>query len=230
MSKTRNRRPPDDNPSRRSLVDLTAAVKQAVEDGLLEAPVSPVVSLVEHARSEPSRRPDRVAETPERIDVPKQAPVPTHALAPAAPSKKQASRESEIVPSASAAEMMVQIAKDYQSGVLDSIKAGLNAALDQAKDFVETESRGAVADVAQDHGLKALGAATAAFRAATLQLMQANAAMTIDYARDLAGTRSAAEFVELTATQARKSCELMLKQADAVKSLAQAVAKDRTED
>ncbi|WP_024519732.1 phasin family protein [Bradyrhizobium sp. Tv2a-2] len=223
MSKTRNRRPTDDNAVRRSLVELTAAVRQAVEDGLLEVPASRVAALAEHPRLE------RATEKPEQTDTP-EPPIAPIRTAAAEPPKKQASRGRESVASGSAAEMMVQIAKDYQNNVLDSIKAGLNAALDHAKDFAETKRAGeAAGDIGPaNDGVNALDAAVA-FRAEAIVLMQANVAATVNYARDLAGTRTAAEFVELTATQARKSCELMLKQADAVKSLGQAVAKDRTE-
>jgi hypothetical protein len=225
MSKMRNRRLTDDNPVRRSLVDLTAALRQAVEDGLLEVPANPVAVLAEHPR-----RLEPATETPERTDVPEQPIVPIRTAA-AEPPKKQASRSCENVASGSAAEMMVQIAKDYQNNVLDKIKAGLNTALDHAKDFAETKRAGeAAGDVGpKNGGVNELDAAAAAFRAEAIVLMQANVAATVNYARDLAGARTAAEFVELTATQARKSCELMLKQADAVKSLGQAVAKDRAD-
>ncbi len=57
--------------------------------------------------------------------------------------------------------------------------------------------------------------------------MQANVAGALNFARELAGARSAAEFIELSGAHARKSCELMLKQADAMKSVAEAVAKQR---
>jgi hypothetical protein len=45
----------------------------------------------------------------------------------------------------------------------------------------------------------------------------------------LAGTKTPAEFVELSGRQARKQCELMLKQAGALKSLAVAIAKSDAE-
>jgi hypothetical protein len=122
----------------------------------------------------------------------------------------------------------VQIAKDYHYGVLDNVKAGLNAALDQARDFAERKRAGeAAGDVGrQDDGPNPIHAAAATFGTQSLALTQANVATTLGYARALAGARTAAEFVELTATQSRKSCELMLKQADAMKLLGQAIVKN----
>jgi hypothetical protein len=226
MGKTRSRRPAEETHSaRRSLVDLTVAVKQAVEDGLLAPSTSSVDALAEHPR-----RPDTTTEKPERADVPEQVILPIDATA-AAPPPARGSRDRECAASDSAAAMMVQIAKDYHSTVLDGIKAGLNTALDHAKEFAETARAGEAAGEAgrQKDVLGALGAAAAVFRTEALDLMEANVAAALDYAKELGGTRTAAEFVELSATQARKSCELMLKQADAVKSLAQAIATDRAD-
>ena len=198
MSKTRNKRPANDaRAQRRSLLELTAEVGRAVDDGVAATPAGLTTAAVDQLpRSEP------VAEQRARP---------------------------ERASSDSAAEMMVKIAKDYQSNVLDNIRAGLNAALDQAKDFAETKRAGeAAADSEpQNDGLRALGAAAAMFRAEALELMQENLATTLDYARELASARTAAEVVELSGTQARKNCELMLKRADALKSVAQAFAKER---
>ena len=152
----------------------------------------------------------------------------TMAAAEKSPGLKPAAEKpghSEGRSSESAAEMMVKIAKDYQNGVLDNIRASLNAALDQAKDFAETR-RANAQEGDSGHENKLL-TATAAYRAEALILMRANVASTLNFARELAGAKTAAEFVELSGTQARKSCELMLKQADAMKSLAEAVTKER---
>jgi hypothetical protein len=130
----------------------------------------------------------------------------------------------------SAAEMVVQIAKDYQNGVLNHIKAGLSAALDHARDFAETQPTAEGTDGRENHFMIAFGAAAAEFRAEALELLKANVTATLTYAQDLAEARTAAEVVELSGTQARKNCELMLKQADALRSLALAVAKDRVGD
>ncbi|SRR5579883_1763395 len=127
--------------------------------------------------------------------------------------------------SESAAEMMVKIAKEYQNNVLDTIRDSMNTALDQAKDFAE--ARHGQQQEGDSGGDDKLQAATAAYRAEALELMQTNVASALNFARELAGAKTAAEFVELSGAQARKSCELMLKQAEAMKALAQAVTKER---
>jgi hypothetical protein len=102
-----------------------------------------------------------------------------------------AAHNGELVDSDSTAEMAVKIAEDYHNRAFETIKLALDAALDRAK-----------------------------FRAEALELMKANVITTMEYAQELAGTTTAAEFVELSGTQARKQCELILKQAGALKSLA----------
>lgn len=202
MSKTRSRRPASDTRTqRRSLVELTEAVSRAVDDGLsvTTTPAGPAAAAANH----PSR-------------------------AEAAAVRRE---RTEPASSESASEMVVKIAKNYQSSVLDNIKAGMNAALDQAKDFAETgrggEEKGDAG--AENDFLAAFGAATAVYRAEALELMQANLATTLSFAQELLGARTAAKVVELSGTQARKNCELMLKQADALKSLAEAVVRERAD-
>jgi hypothetical protein len=73
--------------------------------------------------------------------------------------------------------------------------------------------------------LTVLKGTTTEFRAEALELMKANVITTLEYAGELAGTTTAAEFVELTGTQARKQCELILKQAGSKRSLAQTITK-----
>ena len=58
--------------------------------------------------------------------------------------------------------------------------------------------------------------------------MKANVITTLKYARELAGATTVAEFVELTSAQAPRQCELILKQSDALKSLAQTILKSRS--
>lgn len=224
MSKTRNRRQASDaRPARRSLVDLGAAVNRAVDDALRLTTVSSVAALPDHPRSS-----ERAAAKLDRAKLANHtATSVTVAGTPAA--KADPARDSGRVASDSAAEMIVKIAKDYQGAVLDTIKAGLNAALDQARDFAET---GRANEQQPDAGaenplLIAFGDVTAACRAEALTLMQENFVTAFNFARELAGARTASEFVALSGTQARKSCELTLRQADSLRSLARAVAKDR---
>ena len=140
-----------------------------------------------------------------------------------------AARNGELVDSDSTAEMVVKIAKDYHNRAFENIKLALNAALDHAKDFAETR-------VGSEGALKGHGGAilennfltegtTAEFRAEALELMKANVITTLEYARELAGTTTAAEFAELSGTQVRKQCELILKQAGSLMSLAQTITK-----
>ena len=56
-----------------------------------------------------------------------------------------APRKDELLDSDTTTEMMVKIAKDYQNRAFENIKASLNAALDHAKDPVETRVRGEAA-------------------------------------------------------------------------------------
>ena len=77
--------------------------------------------------------------------------------------------------------------------------------------------------------LTVLEGAAAEIHAEALELMNANVITTLEYARELAGTTTAADFVELSGTQARKQCQLILKQASALKSLTQTIAKSGTD-
>jgi hypothetical protein len=140
----------------------------------------------------------------------------------------------EHVVSDSTAEMVVKIAKDYQNRAFENIQVSLNAALDHAKDFAQTRvgREGASKDdggASLNNFLTVLEGAAAKFRAEALELMKANVITTFDYARELAGTTTAAEFVELSSAQARKQCELILKQAGTLKSLAQTITKSRAD-
>ena len=227
MSKTRIRRPASDiRPSRRSLVELTAAASRAIDDGLLVTSASLIAASPDDPpRSEPA------AKAPDRTMVAGQVPAPIPVAVPES-LNKAAARSAELVDSDSTAEMVVKIAKDYHNRAFENIKLTINAALDHARDFAETRvgSEGAL----KGHGgainnfLTVLRTATE-FRAEALELMKANVITTLEYARELAGTTTAAEFVELSGTQARKQCELILKQAGALKSLAQTITKSSAE-
>jgi len=223
MSKTRIGRPPSNTRSaRRSLVELTAAASRAVDDGLFVMSAS----LVAASADDPPRS-EHAAKVSDRAVVARQATVPV-----AVPESLNAavSRGYELVDSDSTAEMFVKIAKDYQNRAFENIKLSLNAALDHAKDFAETRvgSEAAPKDdggASLDNFLRVLNGAAAEFRAEALELMKANVITTLEYARQLGGTTTAAEFVELSSAQARKQCELILKQAGALKSLAQTITK-----
>ena len=144
-------------------------------------------------------------------------------------------RNDELVDSDSSAEMMVKIAKNYQNEAFDNIKVSLNAALDHAKDFVETRVRSEAASKGngcsgfESNFLTVLEEAATEYRAQAAGLMRANVVTTLEYTRELAGATTLAEFVELSSVQARKQCELILKQAGALKSLARTITKSNAD-
>jgi hypothetical protein len=224
MSKTRIRQSASDiRPARRSLVELTAVASRAIDDGLLVTSASLIAASTDDPpRSEPA------AKTHDRTMVAGQVTAPIPVAVPESLNAAVA-HSGELVDSDSTAEMVVKIAKDYHNRAFENIKLALNAALDHAKDFAETR-------VGSEGALKGHGGAilennfltegtTAEFRAEALELMKANVITNLEYARELAGTTTAAEFVELSSTQARKQCELILKQAGSLMSLAQTITK-----
>jgi hypothetical protein len=226
MSNTRiRRRASDTRSARRSLVELTAAASRAVDDGLFVTSASLIA-----APPDDSSRSEQAAETSDR------AVVTTTSVPVAIPESLNAAvpRSDELVDSDTTAEMFVKIAKGHQNRAFESVKVSLNAALDHAKDFVEPRVRSEAAP--KDHGrasldnfLTALNGAAAEFGAEALELMNANVVTTLEYARDLSGTTTAAQFVELSSAQARKQYELILKQAGALKSLAETITKSIAE-
>ena len=123
--------------------------------------------------------------------------------------------------------MAVKSARAYQADTLDDIKAGFNAALNCAAEFAR---RGASSDAAKDGtptdgGDDRRNAVTAQYQAEAVELMGANVATTVDFARRLLVAKTSAEWVELASTHARLQCELMLQQTRALRSFARAVTK-----
>ena len=210
--------------ARRSLVELTAAASRVVDDSLFVLSGSGITA----SPDDPARS-EHTATTSDHAISARQATAPS---AVAAPESRNAAgpRNDEHVDSDSTAGMMVKIAKDYQNDAFENIKGSLNAALDHAKDYVETRVR-SEADSKDNDGSSLEGnfltvlKEAATFRAEAVELMKANVITTLEYTRELAGTRTLAEFVELSSAQARRQCELMLKQAVALKSLAQTITK-----
>jgi hypothetical protein len=131
--------------------------------------------------------------------------------------------------------MVVKIAKDYQDRAFESIRDSLNAALDHTKDFVErpvgseSASKGHGGARPESNFLAVHNEASAEFRTEALELMKTHVITTLEFAQELAGTTTAAEFVEVSGRHARKHCELMLKQAGALKSLALVIPKSDAE-
>jgi hypothetical protein len=229
MSKTgTGRRASDKRSARRSLVELTAVASRAVDDGLFV----PSASLIAAPRDDSSRS-EQAAKTSDHPVVARRA---TTSVPVAIPESLNAavSRSDEGVDSDTTAEMFVKIAKDYQNRAFESVKVSLNAALDHAKDFVEPRVRSEAAPkdlggASLDNFLTVLNGAAAEFGAQAFELMNANVVTTLEYARDLSGTTTAAQFVELSSAQARKQYELILKQSGALKSLAKTITKSIAE-
>jgi hypothetical protein len=223
MRQLRSRPPANDRrPVRRSLVELTEAASRAADEGVVMMPSSLVMIS-----------PDIVDVTPApaRKAVPRKA-APRVAKAAAEPPPRAAA----LPRSGSAAEMLAQIAKDQQARALDNIRLGFAAALDYAKDLSRTPipadrdpppDKAKTEDNKTDNKTEAnpLAGAAAEYRAEAVELASANLTATLDYARDLVGVRTGAEFVALSSALARKQCELMLKQAAVLQSFARKATK-----
>jgi hypothetical protein len=216
-------------PARRSLVELTAEASRAIDDGLLVTSASLIAASPDNPpRSEPT------AKTHDRTMLATQVRAPIPVAVPES-LNKAAAANGELVDSDSSAAMVVKIAKDYHNRAFEQIKTVLNTALDNAKDLVEARvgSEGALKGpggaIFENKFLTVLEGTAAEFRAEALELMKANVITTLEYGRELASTTTAAEFVELSGTQARKQCELILKHAGSLMSLAQTITKSNAD-
>lgn len=222
MSNTRKRPASDIRLARRSLVELTAAASRAIDDGLLVTSASPIAAAGDPPQSAPA------ANTEDGATVAPQVTAPT-AVSPPEALNATPARKAQCANSASSAEMVVNIAKDYHHKALANIKVALDAALDHAKDVAEKRP---TSDAALKHGailqnscVNVFKGTAAEFHSEALEMMKASVITSLEYARALAGTTTAAELVQLSGTQARKQCELILKQAGSLRSLAQTITK-----
>jgi hypothetical protein len=191
-------------------VELTAVASRAVRDGL-PATTPGVVAIGERPRAaEP------------------QAATAAQVAEPEAASAAALDR-GELQASDNTAELAVQIAKEFQARALEDFKLGMNAALDYAKNLVDTRTPKDDRAVSRDDQIVASLGAPVQYRAEAFALLKANLETTLDYAREIAHAKTPAEFIELSSEQARKQCEFVLKQTGVLKSLARAVTKpDRT--
>ena len=206
MSEPSSRRLPSDRrPARRSLVELTAVASRALQEG---PPLAPAAAAVD-------RSPPRVGEETETI-----------------------LRVREVTPeaagqTASSAALAVEIAKDFQARALEEVKLGMNAALDYARDLVETRGPECEASKGRPRPeqpvVTGLGAA-AQYRAESVELLKSNVESAMDYARALVQAKTPAEFIALSSEHARKQCEFALKQAGALKSLARSATNSGSSD
>ncbi|MEH2486989.1 phasin family protein [Bradyrhizobium sp. AZCC 2230] len=209
MSKPRSRQPADvARAGRRSLVELAAEVSRAVDEGLAK-PSDPVTVLLQDA--------PQIAQA---------APAPMTVPVQEAASVVVARPEARPEPASSTTiDLIVDMAKDCQARALDGMKTGAHAALDYAKDLAKPRLAGGTSEAdgdaaAESHLIEVIGTA-AECRAVVLELMKVNAGATLEYARELGRARTLAELVELSSTHARKQCELVLKQTELLRSLAQ---------
>src|SRR3954451_1793946 len=124
--------------ARRSLVELTAAASRAVDDGLF------VLSCGMAASNPRSEHTGENEKTSDQTILARQATAPSP-VAVLESRNAAAPRKDELLDSDTTTEMMVKIAKDYQNRAFENIKASLNAALDHAKDLVETRVGGEAA-------------------------------------------------------------------------------------
>jgi hypothetical protein len=186
-------------------VELTEAASRAATDGTLVTP-SGVVMIT----------PPRAEELPHMRTAPKVAK----------PAGRPSSRSATPPEGDDTAEMLVRIAKDQNERALDSVRLGVDAMLDVAKDLTRTPTP-ADPDLHDGKSDNNLRAAAAAYRTEVIELAKANVATSLDYARGLAGATTSADFVELSSTLARRHCELMFRQAAALQSLARGLMKPR---
>jgi len=222
MSKLRSKPPANDTrPVRRSLVELTAAASRAVDDDALLTPVFPVAGAIKH-----TPRPEAEANAPAPTSAPKQVMDPHAEEQPQEPS----SRGRAVLPETeSTIEMLVQIAKDQHARTLEGVRLSVGAALNYAKEFAKTPVPAyrcaPDGDAKPQENLLAAAGAAAACRAEAIELAKAQAATTLDCARELIDATTAAEFIELASALARKQCEVMLKQTAALQGFARTVTK-----
>jgi hypothetical protein len=215
MGKVRLRPPANDTrPTRRSLVELTAAASRAVDDGLVVMPSNLITIALENMP-----RAEEAANAAAQSDTP-------GATAPrvAEPANDPSPRRAALPETGSCAEMLVDIVKDHQARALDNIRLGLAAALEYARDRARTPMP-ADGGARPDDNLRATVGAAAEYRGEAIEIAKAHAATILDFARELAGARTAAEFIEASSALARKQCELMFKQASVLQSFARIVTK-----
>src|SRR5258705_1313676 len=137
MSHTQKRRRASNTRwARRSLVGFPAGGSRAVDDGLFVLSSGIAAS---NPRSEHTGE-----KTSDQTILARQAMAPSP-VAVLESRNAAAPRKDELLDSDTTTEMMVKIAKDYQNRAFENIKASLNAALDHAKDLVETRVGGEAA-------------------------------------------------------------------------------------
>ncbi|WP_225129341.1 phasin family protein [Bradyrhizobium sp. IC3123] len=203
MGKARSKLPADvARTGRRSLLELAEEVSRAVDEGLAMPQGSVAVF--------PQDAPQVAQGAPAPMTVPAQEAASVIVARPEPPSST---------------DLIVAMAKEYQARALDGMSATLNYANDLAKSRLASVTSEANETVVVESDLiDAIGTA-AECRTVVLELMKVNAGATLEYARELGRAKTLAELVELSGTHARKQCELVLKQTELLRSLAQSMTK-----
>lgn len=202
MGKPHSRQPAEvARARRRSLVELTAAASRTIDEGLLGISPSPVAVARDDG--------PQVEQAPAQTAVP--AAVNGSVAMPL--SAKLASGSAQLQDSNSTTtDIAVEIAKDMQACALETMKAGVHAALDYTRDLASPESDLLKGPAAECHAI-------------VLELMKVNAGATLQYTRELSRARTLSELIELSSSHARKQCELVLQQAELLKSFAHSTTK-----
>ncbi|WP_249151341.1 phasin family protein [Bradyrhizobium liaoningense] len=228
MDKPRSRQPADvARARRRSLVELTAAASRTIDEGLLERPPNPIAlsrddgPQVEQAektlaQKTPAQKAHAQKTHAQKALAQTAVPAAVNGSVAMPPPAKVESRAAQIQNSSSTTDLALEIAKDMQARALETMKAGVHAALDYARDPASPES-------------KLLEGAAAECHAVVLELMKVNAGATLQYTRELGRARTLSELIELSSTHARKQCELVLQQAELLKSLTLNATRSGTE-
>lgn len=204
MRKPHSRQPADiARTKRRSLVELTAAASRSIDEGLLGTSPSPVaIARDDGPQVEETATP--AAQTAVPVDDGSDAMPPF---------PKVASRSAQLQESNSTTtDIAVEIAKNMQACALETMKAGAHAALDYTKDLASPESDLLNGPAAECHAI-------------VLELMKVNAGATLQYTRELSRARTLSELIELSSGHARKQCELVLQQAELLRSFAHSTTK-----
>lgn len=207
MSKPRSRPPAEAaSAKRRSLVELTTELSRTIDESLLEMPANLV------AASRDDGPPSGQAAKISAEDTPRMPPAQTavHAASDVGvamlPPAKEASHSAQFQDSSSTTTLAVEIAGNMQAHALEAMKVGMHATLDYAKDFASPDSDLREGPAAECH-------------AVALELMKVNAGANLQYARELSRAKTLSEWIELSSAHARKQCELVLQQAELLKSL-----------
>ncbi|WP_439398365.1 phasin family protein [Bradyrhizobium sp. PMVTL-01] len=183
---------------RRSLVELTAAASRTIDEGLLGISPGPVAVVRDDGpQVEQTATPAQTA-APAGGDGSVAIPVSAQAA-----SRSARSQDSN----GTTTDFAVEIIRDMQARTLETMRAGVHAALDYARDLASPESDLLQGPAAECHAI-------------VLELMKVNAGATLQYTRSLGRARTLSELIELSSSHARKQCELVLQQAESLKPFA----------